>query len=109
RRVVAGHELGHIMLHGDYLKMGAMRDMDIYAATGKTEREANLCSADTLISDQDALEAIQDSDSDFFNAARTLYIPAPFFAFKLYSMVERGYAMQVPMELSNAFLRGKRR
>ena len=81
QRVVAAHELGHIVVHQTDLKIGAFKDNDIYLATGKKEREAN-----------------------FFNVAKALAIPAPFFAFKLYSMVERGYAMRVPVDLDSAFL-----
>ena len=36
--------------------------------------------------------------------ASSLYIPAPFFAFKLYSMVERGFAVRVPVDLDSTFL-----
>ena len=43
-------------------------------------------------------------DANFFTVARTLYIPEPFFAFKLYSMVERGYSMKMPVELDSTFL-----
>ena len=87
KRVVGSHELGHLIVHGDELKTGAaFKDHDIYQATGRKEREANSCGA------------------DFFSVASSLYIPAPFFAFKLYSMVERGFAVRVPVDLDSTFL-----
>lgn len=104
QRVVAGHEAGHIVVHKDDLKIGAFKDSDIYMAKGKKEREANFFSADFLISDNEVLNAMKACDANFFTVARTLYIPEPFFAFKLYSMVERGYSMKMPVELDSTFL-----
>ena len=54
-RVVAGHEAGHIIRHATELKVGAFQDNDIYMATGKKEREANVFAADFLIRDADVL------------------------------------------------------
>lgn len=104
QRVVAAHELGHLILHKPDLKIGAFRDNDIYMATGKKEREANFFAADLLIADEDVIELMKTCDADFFNVAKALAIPAPFFAFKLFSMVERGYAVRVPVDLDSAFL-----
>lgn len=104
QRVVAGHEAGHIILHMDELKMGAFRDDDIYQAKSQQEREANFFSADFLISDDDVLDAMKACGANFFTVAHTLYIPEPFFAFKLYSMAERGYSMRMPVELDSTFL-----
>lgn len=107
-RVVAGHEAGHIIRHAAELKIGAFQDNDIYMATGKKEREANVFAADFLIRDADVLELMQSCDSNFFNVSKALRIPAPFFAFKLYSMVERGHAMRMPVDLDSTFLARKR-
>ena len=57
-RVVAGHEAGHIIRHATELKVGAFQDNDIYMATGKKEREANVFAADFLIRDADVLEGV---------------------------------------------------
>lgn len=104
QRVVAGHEAGHLILHKDDLKIGAFKDNDIYMAKSKKEREANFFSADFLLSDNDVLDAMKGCEANFFTVARSLYIPDPFFAFKLYSMVERGYSMKMPIELDSTFL-----
>ena len=58
QRVVAAHELGHIVVHNTDLKIGAFKDNDIYLATGKKEREANFFAADFLIADEDVIELI---------------------------------------------------
>ena len=105
KRVVGSHELGHLIVHGDELKTGAaFKDHDIYQATGRKEREANFFAADFLIDDSDVLDAMHSCGADFFSVASSLYIPAPFFAFKLYSMVERGLAVKVPVDLDSTFL-----
>lgn len=104
-RVVAAHELGHVVLHRPLLYAArAFQDGDIYFVTGKAEREANFLAADFLLSDEDVLEEMQEKNSDFFVTASALNIPAPFFAFKLYSMVERGFSMSVPVDLDSDFL-----
>ncbi len=104
QRVVAGHELAHIIRHESRLRTCLMKDFNIYGAVGKLEREANFFAADLLIGDDEALDEIQSCGADFFSVAKTLCIPAPFFAFKLYSMVERGHPVRVPVELNNSFL-----
>lgn len=104
QRVVAGHEAGHLVLHRNELQIGAFKDNDIYMSTSKKEREANFFSADFLISDSDVLDAMKSCEANFFTVARSLCIPEPFFAFKLYSMVERGYSMKMPVELNSTFL-----
>ena len=44
-------------------------------------------------------------DADFFNVAKELLVPAPFLSFKLYSMVNRGFNMHVPVDLNSTFLK----
>lgn len=106
--VVAAHELGHVFRHELRLRAQPMKDFDIYGATGKLEREANFFAADFLISDEQALDEIRSCGADFFSTARTLNVPAPFFAFKLYSLVQRGNAMRMPVDLDNDFLKAGR-
>ena len=102
--VVAGHEAGHIVRHIDDLKIGAFQDNDIYNATGRKEREANFFAADFMIDDEQVLDLMHSCGANFFSVAKALYVPAPFFAFKLYSMVNRGYAMRMPVDLDSGFL-----
>ena len=105
--VVAAHELGHIYKHELRLRAQPLRDFEIYAAQGKLEREANFFAADFLISDEQALDEIHSCGADFFSVAKLLRIPAPFFAFKLYSLVERGTPMRMPVDLDSTFLRAR--
>ena len=105
QRVVTGHEAGHLIIHPEELKMGAFQDWDVYNAKGLLEREANLFSADYLLDDGEVLDLMHSKDADFFRVAQELRIPTPFFAFKLYSMVARGYNMRMPVELNSTFLK----
>ncbi len=106
QRVVAGHEAGHLILHSLELKAGApMQDFDVYNVTSRLERQANFFAADFLINDDDVLDLMHSHDADFFVVAKELSIPAPFFAFKLYSMVNRGHSMRVPLDLNSTFLK----
>lgn len=108
QRIVAAHELGHLIRHEVRLRIQPMQDFDVYAATGKLEREANFFAADLLIDDEETLDEIHSCGADFFSVARKLYVPAPFFAFKLYSLVERGNTMRMPVSLDSSFLSGRR-
>lgn len=105
QRVVAGHEAGHLILHKLELRAGAMSDFDVYNVKGRLERQANFFAADFLIDDDEVLDLMHSRDADFFHVAKELCIPAPFFAFKLYSMVNRGYSMHVPVDLNSTFLK----
>ena len=104
KAVIAVHEAGHLVVHSDELKVGAFQDSDIYYATGRIEREANFFGADFMIGDEQVLDLMHSCGANFFSVAKALYVPAPFFAFKLYSMVNRGYAMRMPVDLDSGFL-----
>lgn len=105
--VVTAHELGHIFRHELRLRAQPMKDFNIYEATGRQEREANFFAADFLISDERALDEIHSCGADFFSTASSLNVPAPFFAFKLYSLVQRGNNMRMPVDLDNGFLKAR--
>lgn len=104
KAVVAVHEAGHLVIHTAELKVGAFKDSDIYNAVGRKEREANFFGADFMIDDEEVLDLMHSCGANFFTVAKALYVPAPFFAFKLYSMVNRGYAMRMPVDLDSGFL-----
>lgn len=108
QKVTASHELGHIVMHGKELRCSPFKDFNIYQATGRKEREANFFGADLLIEDNDVLDLIHSGNSNFFNVAKALNVPCEFLAFKLYSMVERGLPMHVPVDLDSGFLASKR-
>ena len=105
QRVVAAHEAAHLILHMDQLKAGAMRDFGVFNVKSRLERQANFFAADFLIDDEAVLDLMQISDGDFLAVSKNLMIPAPFFEFKLWSMVSRGHSMRVPGDLNATFLK----
>jgi len=107
KRIAAGHEAAHLLLHRDEIlrsPVKAMRDFNLLDNSGHYEREANAFLADFLLSDEDVLSAIEGDETDFFSTARILCIPAPLLAFKAYNMIKRGHRIQSPIDLDSRFL-----
>ena len=107
KRVVAGHELGHIFEHALQLRCQTMQDFDVYQAKGKLEREANFFAADLMLDDEKVLDLIYSGNTDFFDVAKELNIPAPFLGFKLYSLIGRGERLRLPIDMDSRFLRSR--
>ena len=70
-------------------------------------RQANFFAADLLLDDEEVLDLIHSGNTYFFSVAKELCIPAPFFAFKMYSLIRRGEHSQLPVDIDNHFLRAK--
>ena len=104
KRIVAGHELGHIVLHHDELKMAPMLDDKLYNMVDETEYQANLFTADLLISDQDVAEIAQNEDLDYFSFCSALHATAELMSFKLYSLIHRGQNYNMPLDPDSRFL-----
>jgi len=111
RRIVAGHEAAHLILHRAEILMSpaqTLKDFNLYDNSGRLEYQANSFLADFLVSDEDVLDALSHYDHDFFANARELYIPPPLLAFKLHSMMRRDYKVRNPIDLQGGFLGGNR-
>ena len=107
RRIVAGHEAAHLILHKAEILQSpacALKDFNLYDNSGRLEFEANTFLADFLVSDEDVLEAASNPDSDYFTTAKELYMPPPLLAFKLHSMMQRGLGVRNPDGLNSKFL-----
>ena len=110
RRIVAGHEAAHLILHRqDILNSPAcsLSDFNLYDNSGKLEFEANCFLADFLVSDEDVMDIMTDPDLDYFSAARMLRLVPPLFSFKLYSMIQRGHNLKIPDFMQSKFLAKK--
>lgn len=104
KRIVAAHELGHILLHRQNLKLAPMKDSQLFIMNDKTEYEANLFAADLLLSDSDVESCAASEELDFFDMCRFLETDPQLMSFKLYSMIRRGHNYNMPMEFDSRFL-----
>ncbi|MCD8380330.1 MAG: ImmA/IrrE family metallo-endopeptidase [Lachnospiraceae bacterium] len=104
KKIVAAHELGHIVLHKQELKMAPMKDSVLDDMTSRTEYEANLFAADTLIRDNEVEILSKDPDLNYFSMCSSLDVSPELMSFKLYSLVRRGYSYNMPMEIDSRFL-----
>ena len=107
RRIVAGHEAAHLILHRKEILQSpakALKDFDLFNNSGRLEHQANSFLADFLVSDIEAMDAIIHAESDYFTTARELNMPPHLLAFKLYSMMHRGYSVRNPVGLDSKFL-----
>ena len=86
KRIVAAHELGHVILHRTQLKMAPMSDNRLYNMINETEYQANLFAADLLIEDQDVAELSKNEDLDYFSFCSSLYATPELMSFKLPNM-----------------------
>ena len=77
--------------------------LEKYVTAGGTQYDY----ADTVMYDEEVLDLIHSGNTDFFSVAKELCIPAPFFAFKMYSLIRRGEHLQLPVDIDNRFLRAK--
>ena len=104
KRIVAGHELGHIILHRNELKLAPMLDEKLYNMVDETEYQANLFAADLLISDQDVAELAKNEDLDYFSFCSALEVTPELMSFKLYSLIHRGQRYNMPLDPDSRFL-----
>lgn len=105
KRIVAAHELGHILLHRNLLKMAPMKDTVLYDMASRTEYEANLFAADLLIEDNCLEELRENEDMDYFQMCSRMQTSPDLMSFKLFSMMKRGQDCPAsPLDLNSRFL-----
>lgn len=104
KKIVAAHELGHIVLHRAQLKMAPMKDDNLYNMMDNTEYEANLFAADLLLDDGDVAEAASNDDLDYFDMCSLLSTSPQLMSFKLYSLIKRGQSYHMPLDIQSNFL-----
>ena len=105
QRIVAAHELGHLMLHKRQLAIAPMRDEHMYLMKQPEEYEANLFAGDLLMSDEEVLDGIYTNRMDIFTLCGTFAVPPELMNFKMFSMISRGYQdLRLPLDLESRFL-----
>ncbi len=106
KKVVAAHELGHIVLHKKLLSVAPMQDTLLYRMSDRTEYEANLFAADLLLPDEEVLQLAAEEGQDYFSLCRRMYVSPELMSFKLFSLIRRGHdALQLPLEPEGDFLK----
>ena len=86
QRVVAAHELGHIVLHAEALKTAPLFDTAV------------------LLADEDVLECVQRPDADFGALCLSMDVSPGLMNFKLRSMQKRGIDVPLVSECDSRFL-----
>ncbi len=104
QRVVAAHELGHIVLHAQELRTAPLFDTAVYDKRSSTEYEANLFAAELLIRDEEVMECALQEGMDFPTLCRHLKAPSGLMNFKLSGMRKRGLGIPIPQENDSLFL-----
>lgn len=104
QRIVAAHELGHIVLHAQELRTAPLFDTAVYDKRSSTEYEANLFAADLLLRDEDVMEAAEMPGTDLDSLCLSTGAAPGLMNFKLRSMRKRGFEIPLPFECDSRFL-----
>lgn len=101
--LVAAHELGHDRLHRQLATVEPLKDFLLYDMSAVTEHDANTFAAGLLMSDQEVDACIKE-EMDFFSMCATLGFRPEIVTFKIYSMMQRGYSLNLPQNINSKFL-----
>lgn len=104
QRIVAAHELGHIVLHAQALRNSPLFDTAVYDKRSGAEYEANLFAADLLLRDEDIMEASERPETSFESLCLSLGTTPGLMNFKLRSMSGRGIGIPLFAECDSRFL-----
>ena len=104
QRIVAAHELGHIVLHAHELRAAPLFDTAVYDKRSSTEYEANLFAADLLLQDEEVLRTAGRPETDLGSLCLALGTTPGLMNFKLLSMRKRGTDIPLPFECDSRFL-----
>ena len=73
-----------------------------YDMSSKPEREANIFAAEVLLPDDEVIRLINDTEMNFFRAARELYVPPELMDFKF--QILKNYKAQFLPQMPNTNL-----
>ncbi len=102
--LVLGHELGHDRFHQQLAKVAPLKDFMLYNMASRAEYEANVFAAELLIADAAVAECIAE-EMDYLKLCVSLGFQPQLMAFKLYSMMQRGYKLNLPEVPNGGFLK----
>ncbi|MDO4977885.1 MAG: ImmA/IrrE family metallo-endopeptidase [Eubacteriales bacterium] len=104
KRIVAAHELGHIILHKKELKMAMMTDYTFDDLQKDTEIDANLFAVELLLDDSEVAKEAMNEENDYYSLCSKLNIMPSMMAYKLKAMINRGYQYNLPEEINSRCL-----
>ena len=89
QRMCCAHEIGHILLHREYLSDPAyLMHMELFDMRSRTEYEANLFAANLLVDDGELADYLR-SGAELVDAASSLQVNVNMIALKLAEMKKR--------------------
>ena len=105
QRIIIAHELGHAVLHTEVALMRGFQEMEVLESRQDMpeENEANLFAAELLLEDEAVLEHL--SEESFFEAARSLYVPAALLDYKFLLLRSKGYSLNTMDVRKSDFLK----
>ena len=103
QNITCSHEIGHDQLHRNQAKLGFMKDYSFYNAKNIFEREANLFSAQLLISDKDFIECA-DAYRTYSQVASVLNVHEELAIIKGIILHNQGYKLNIPYVPNSAYL-----
>lgn len=106
RKMLCAHELGHILLHPEEVKMieGSFEKFK-EKLTADTERDTHIFAAELLIEDDELWEYLVTTSADIYAAAREFFVPVEIMNVKYEIMEHKGYRIHAPFCVSVRFLR----
>lgn len=106
QNITCSHELGHDQLHRNQAKLGFMKDYNLYNAKCIYEREANLFSAQLLVSDRDFIEC-SNSFRTYSQVAAELHIHEELAIIKGIILNSKGHKLNIPYDPKSTYLGDK--
>ena len=100
-RILIAHELGHAVLHREAALLHGFQEIEMLEGSAKPmEYEANLFAAELLLEDEEVLERL--ADMTFFEASRSLCVPAALLDFKFATLRAKGHTFHHTMDPARA-------
>jgi Zn-dependent peptidase ImmA (M78 family) len=105
QRVILAHELGHAVLHAKTSAVASFHDISMFdnSDVDAKEFEANIFAAELLLSDEDVLDAL--NESSFFCLASRLHVPYELLDFKFRLMKKKGFDLEAPIVSQGNFMK----
>lgn len=102
KKFVCAHELAHFILHDD-LSDSSVRKFNVSDLTTKPELHSNFFASELLISDDEVLFELQNSDN-YYDIASSLGTIPEILDFKIRLMIYKGYDLEPFLNVRGDFL-----